>query len=71
MSKKWTPRRETAPLSSARPSRIRREPPPPAPARKSLQTYPSEREAWVVAIGVILFALAITVITVGVSNYVN
>jgi hypothetical protein len=59
-------RRPTVELA---PSRIRREPPAAAPARKSVQPYPSERETWVVAIGVVLFAIAIAIITVGVSNF--
>ncbi|HEX6219230.1 MAG TPA: hypothetical protein VFZ35_08160 [Sphingomicrobium sp.] len=52
-----------------RPSRIRRDPPPPEKPRQ-LRTYgSSEREQWIVVIGVILFALAIVVITLGVSEY--
>lgn len=51
-----------------RPSRIRREPPPPEKP-SSLRFYSSEQEQWVVTIGVILFALAIFVISIGISEY--
>lgn len=52
-----------------RPSRIRREPPPPEKP-KTLRAYPTtERETWIVAIGVLLFGLAIAVIIFGVSEY--
>lgn len=72
MSKERSLRRKTVDLKrdAPRPSRIRREPVPViGNDRKSLQPVAPEREAWVVVIGVILFALAITVITVGTSNY--
>jgi hypothetical protein len=64
-------RRPTVELGQARPSRIRRDPVPAASPRKAAQAYPSEREAWVVVIGVVLFALAITVVMVGFSNYIG
>jgi hypothetical protein len=66
-------RRQGVELGSdaARPSRIRRDPVPVANPKKAVDAYPSEREAWVVVIGVVLFALAITVVTVGFSNYIN
>ena len=52
-----------------RPSRIRREPPP-LEKPKSLRAYPTtERETWIVTIGVILFGIAIAVIIFGVSEY--
>jgi hypothetical protein len=69
--KRPTLRRQTVELGSAaapRPSRIRREPPPPQAEKKGLQPYPSEREAVTVIVGVILFALAITIAIVGTSN---
>ncbi len=71
MSKQRSLRRKTVDLKpGAKPSRIRRDPVPViGNDRKSLQPVAPEREAWVVVIGVILFALAITVITVGTSNY--
>ena len=54
-----------------RPSRIRREPPGRL-AEKELRAYPTtERETWIVVIGVTLFALAIAIIIVGVSNYTS
>jgi hypothetical protein len=48
-------------------SRIRRDPPAKI-AEKAVRPYPTEREIWTVAIGVLLFALAITIVTVGVSG---
>ena len=52
-----------------KPSRIRREPPPLEKPSK-LRAYPTtEREAWIVAVGVILFGIAIAVIIFGVSEY--
>lgn len=63
-------RRKTVELSpdAPRPSRIRRDPVPAAPERKSVVPYATEREAWVVVIGVVVFALAITIAIVGTSN---
>ena len=56
---------------AARPSRIRREPPP-AEKPKSLRAYPTtERETWIVVIGVLLFGIAITIITLGISDFTN
>jgi hypothetical protein len=54
-------------LAAARPSRIRRDPPAPAAPKKAVRPYPTEREVWIVAIGVVLFALAISIITFGFS----
>jgi hypothetical protein len=72
MIKRSNLRRPTVPLGGApRPSRIRRDPVPVAKPKKPVQAYPTEREVWTVVIGVVLFALAITVITVGASNYIN
>jgi|KBSMisStaDraftv2_1062788.scaffolds.fasta_scaffold755565_2 hypothetical protein len=51
----------------APPSRIRREPVA-AVVHKKANAYPTEREIWIVVIGVILFALAIAGITFGVSD---
>ena len=54
-----------------RPSRIRREPPPPDKP-KSLRAYPTtEKETWIVVIGVLLFGIAITIITLGLSDFTN
>ena len=65
MSKEWKPRRETVEL---RPSRIRRDPPA-VRVQKAVNAYPTEREVWVVVIGVILFAVAIAIIIFGISDY--
>ena len=68
MSKHKTFRRQTVELDPAvRPSRIRRDPVPVAKA-KEVRPYPTEREVWAVVIGVVVFALAITVAIVGTSN---
>jgi hypothetical protein len=66
-------RRKTVELhpDAARPSRIRRDPPAAAPERKSVQPYPTEREVWAVVIGVVLFALAITIIIFGIGSYTS
>ena len=50
-----------------RPSRIRRDPVA-APVEKKVNPYPTEREIWMVALGVVLFALAITALTFGISD---
>lgn len=41
------------------PSRIRREPVAPT-VHKKVNPYPTERETWIVVVGVILFGIAIT-----------
>lgn len=69
MSKQWKPGKKTIELGVAtRPSRIRRDPPPPPSQKKAVSPYPTEREIWIVAIGVVLFALAISIITFGFSQ---
>ena len=68
MTKQWNPKRATVEL---RPSRIRREPPPPPEKPKELKAYPTERETWAVSIGVMLFGIAITIIIIAVSNYTS
>lgn len=62
-------RRRTVELGQApaRVSRIRRDPVP-IKTQKEVRPYPTEREIWTVVIGVVLFALAITVAIVGTSN---
>lgn len=55
------------PAVEPRPSRIRREPPA-VVAQKSVKPYPSEREIWTVAIGVVAFAIAIALLTFGISD---
>jgi hypothetical protein len=70
MSKSWNPKRPTVELQ---PSKIRREPPPETRTAK-LTVLPedeSDREAWTVVIGVVLFALAITLIIFCVSSYTS
>ena len=72
MIKRSTIRRQSVDLQRApRGSRIRRDPVAAAPARKKVQPYPSEREVWTVVIGVILFALAVSIIIVAVSDYTS
>lgn len=63
-------RRKTVELApgAPRPSRIRREPPPPPKVVKAVNPYPSEREAWMVMIGVVLFALAIAIVIFRISD---
>ena len=50
-------------------SRIRRDPPPPEKPKVLRSFYSPEQEGWVVGIGVILFALAIFIISIGISEY--
>ena len=64
MIKRSRPRRQAVALA---PSRIRREPPGRVPEKK-VSAYPTEREILTVVIGVILFALALTIIWVGFSD---
>ena len=54
------------PAVEPRPSRIRRDPVV-AQVQKTVRPYPSEREIWTVAIGVVLFAIAIALLTFGIS----
>lgn len=68
MSKPWTPNKPTVEL---RVSRIRRDPVPidrPAGAAKKVYWDPSEWETWMVVVGVVLFALAISALTIGISE---
>ena len=69
MSSHLKPWKKTVELPAAvRPSRIRRDPPAPAAQKKAVRPYPTEREVWIVAVGVVLFALAISIITFGFSQ---
>ena len=71
MSKSWKPDKKAVEL---RPSRIRRDPVPaekPADAAKKLQWQSGEREIWFAIIGIIAFAVAIDVIIVAVSEFMN
>ena len=69
MSNQSTPGKQTVEL---RQSRIRRDPPArvekPAAPRNQLRWDPSERETWIVVIGIILFAAAIFAVTLGISD---
>jgi hypothetical protein len=73
VSKDSTPKWATLEIAKAgepRASRIRREPPPPAKQRLLIH-QPTEREAWTVAIGVLLFGIAIAIIILGFSDYTS
>ena len=50
-----------------RPSRIRRDPPP--PVKKAIVLDPEEREQWTVIVGILSFALAIFVIIIAFASY--
>ncbi|HVM23226.1 MAG TPA: hypothetical protein VM308_08020 [Sphingomicrobium sp.] len=68
----WSPRKKTVALEPApRPSRIRRDPPPPGGATaalgKKIDWSSSEWETRLVVAGVVAFAVAISIITVGFS----
>lgn len=72
MFKSSNPGRKTVELSApAAPSRIRREPPPPPKVIRKANEYPTEREAWTVAIGVVMFAIALAIIIIGVSDFTS
>ena len=49
------------------PSRIRREPPP-SPSERTFLPDLRGRETWVVVVGIVLFAMAITVLTFRISD---
>ena len=68
MSKPWTPKRQTVELQ---PSKIRREPPPQPSLLKQalLPDDATERETWTVVIGVMLFGVAITFLTIWFSDF--
>jgi hypothetical protein len=71
VSRNWTPKRPTVeldPSAEPRVSRIRRDPPPEAAKPKALNPYPTEREVRTVIVGVILFGIAIMIITLGFSD---
>ena len=68
MSKPWTPNR---PVVELRTSRIRREPPPLTPVRKTVLPDDPEDQAWAVVVGMVAFALAITILIFWVSNYTS
>ncbi len=69
MSKPWNPNRHIVEL---RPSKIRRDPPPrPIERQTVLPTDDTQDETWAVVIGMVAFALAISVLIFSVSRYVN
>lgn len=69
MSRQWKPRKDTVEL---RPSRIRREPARTEESRlDKVQWRTPEWEIRLAIIGIILFALAINIITVAVSAYTS
>jgi len=61
--------------SGARPSRIRRDPVPlsetPTGPGKRAYWDPSQWETWMVVTGVIFFAVALTIITFGISDFTS
>lgn len=73
MTKQWNPRKETVELQQApRPSRIRREPVSPPPDKKpgmldKVDWHSREMEIAFGIGGILLFALAIDLITLGIS----
>ena len=62
-----TSRIRRQPVPAARPSRILREPVA-AVVQKKANAYPTEREIWIVVVGVVVFALAIAALMFGVSD---
>ena len=76
MTKPLKPGKHTVELNGpARPSRIRRDPPPrpggAAGTDQKLQWNSSEREIWLAIIGIVAFALAINAVVVGISALTN
>ena len=68
MSKHWKPGRQTVALQPApRPSRIRRDPLLVKPIEKKVAPPSREQEIWLGVTGILLFALAIAVATLGFS----
>ena len=66
MSKHWKPGRQTVALQPApRPSRIRRDPLLVKPIEKKVAPPSREQEIWLGVTGILLFALAIAVATMG------
>lgn len=68
VSKNWTPKRQTVEL---RPSRIRRDPPPPPKSKQTVLPDDSERETWMLVVGILAFALSITFLIFWVSDYTS
>ena len=68
MSKLWNPKRPTVELQS---SKIRREPPPPSKVAQTVLPDDSERETWMLVVGVAAFALAITFFIFWISDFTS
>jgi hypothetical protein len=68
MTAPWQPKRPTVEL---RPSKIRREPPPPPSGKPSMLRLPTEDESWAVALGVLAFAIAFTYLIFWISDYTS
>lgn len=70
MSKHWKPGKKTVELSlEPRPSRIRRNPVPvQVLAERKVKPVSSEREIWLGMTGVVLFAIALAMVTVGIAT---
>ena len=71
MSTPSAPRKPSVDLAADAPraSRIRKEPPPLEKPKTLRSFYSPEQEGWVVGIGVVLFAVAIFIISIGISEY--
>jgi hypothetical protein len=67
VSKPWTPNKPTVEL---RQSRIRRDPVPLQKPAEAAKTYwdPSEWDTWVVVVGVLAFAVALSIAWIGISD---
>ena len=55
------------------PSRIRREPPPPSGEKINWAFWASDsdRDTWVVVVGIALFSIAFAIITIGISDFTS
>ena len=72
MTKQWKPGKHTVELNGpARPSRIRREPAREESRLDKVQWRTPEWEIRLAILGIILFALAINIITVAISAYTS
>lgn len=72
MTKQWKPGKHTVELNGpSRPSRIRREPPREESRLDKVQWRTPEWEIRLAIVGIVLFALAINIITVAISAYTS
>lgn len=64
-------RKQSVSLASPGPkvSRIRRDPPPPALPPEVVIARRNERDAWMVAIGIVAFALALVVVAIALVGW--